>query len=42
LDNTELLFNEAKERLINAQIALENERYNSYLKMLGLEVFKLI
>jgi uncharacterized protein (UPF0332 family) len=28
LDNTELLFNEAKERLINAKIALENERYN--------------
>jgi len=28
LDNTILLFNEAKERLINAKIALENERYN--------------
>jgi uncharacterized protein (UPF0332 family) len=28
LDNAELLFNEAKERLINALIALENERYN--------------
>jgi len=28
LDNAELLFKEAKERLINAQIALENERYN--------------
>ena len=28
MDNAELLFNEAKERLINAQVALENERYN--------------
>ena len=28
MDNTRLLFNEAKERLINAKIALWNERYN--------------
>ena len=28
MDNSRLLFNEAKEKLINAKIALENERYN--------------
>jgi uncharacterized protein (UPF0332 family) len=28
LDNVDLLFNEAHERLINAKMALKNERYN--------------